>query len=204
MGEIMDKQKKDSIISKKILLFYLIIFLIALVSGTFFNLILSDKDTKLVSDYLTNFITLIKSNNINYIFSFVNTVSLNSIYIFIIWILGFTIIGIPIIILIYFFKTFILGFSISILISNFKIKGILYSFIYIFPHVIINLMLIILLSIISIYVSTLIYKSVFKKKKINYNILKKYVIILFVFLFITILTSLYEVILLPKVFNLLI
>lgn len=204
MGEIMDKQKKDSIVSKKLLLFYLIIFLIALVSGTFFNLILSDKDTKLVSDYLTNFITLIKSNNINYIFSFVNTVSLNSIYIFIIWILGFTIIGIPIIILIYFFKTFILGFSISILISNFKIKGILYSFIYIFPHVIINLMLIILLSIISIYVSTLIYKSVFKKKKINYNILKKYVIILFVFLFITILTSLYEVILLPKVFNLLI
>lgn len=204
MGEIMDKQKKDSIISKKLLLFYLIIFLIALVSGTFFNLILSDKDAKLVSDYLTNFITLIKSNNINYVFSFINTVSLNSIYIFIIWILGFTIIGIPIIILIYFFKTFILGFSISILISNFKIKGILYSFIYLFPHVIINLMLIILLSIISIYVSTLIYKSVFKKKKINYNILKKYVIILFVFLFITILTSLYEVILLPKVFNLLI
>ena len=198
----MDKQR--NFISKQSILFYVIVFVIALVAGTFFNLILNDKDTKLVIDHLTNFFTLVKSDNINYLPTFINTFLLNILYIFIIWILGFTVIAIPIIMIIYFFKSFIVGFTISSLISHFKIKGILYSFIYLFPHTIVNLLLILILSTISIFISLRII-DILRKKKKNFNILlKKYFIILIIFIFITFITSIYEVLLLPKVFNLLI
>ena len=198
----MDKQR--NFISKQSILFYVIVFIIALVAGTFFNLILNDKDTKLVIDHLTNFFTLVKSDNINYLPTFINTFLLNILYIFVIWILGFTVIAIPIIMIIYFFKSFIVGFTISSLISYFKIKGILYSFIYLFPHTIVHLLLILILSTISIFMSLRII-DILRKKKKNFNILlKKYFIILIIFIFITFITSIYEVLLLPKVFNLLI
>lgn len=203
------ENKKDKLyktyISKKNLVFYSIIFLIALISGTFFNLILNNNDTNLIIDYLTNFLSMIRNNNINYIDSFINSLIFNCGSIIVIWLLGYIVIAIPIILVIYFFKSFILGFSISALISNFKIKGILYSFIYLFPHALINICLNLIQSIISIYISIRIVKALIKKKKLNIGTLfKKSFIILIIFLFLTFLTTIYEIFILPKVFNLLI
>jgi len=204
MNEEKDKLSKNSIINKRVVLFYGIIFLISLIAGTFFNLILNDNDSKLVSEYLVNFFTTIKNNDIDYFATFINTTCTNALYVVIIWFLTYTLIGVPIILVIYFFKVFILGFTLSALITNFKIKGILYSFIFLFPHTIINIFVILILSIISIYIS-LKMLEILKKKKINIgNMIKKHFLLLIIFLLITIITSLYEAILLPKVFNLLI
>ena len=204
MNEEKDKLSKNSIINKRVVLFYGIIFLISLIAGTFFNLILNDNDSKLISEYLVNFFTTIKNNDIDYFATFINTTCTNALYVVIIWFLTYTLIGVPIILVIYFFKVFILGFTLSALITNFKIKGILYSFIFLFPHTIINIFVILILSIISIYIS-LKMLEILKKKKINIgNMIKKHFLLLTIFLLITIITSLYEAILLPKVFNLLI
>ena len=74
-------------------------------------MILNDNDSKLISEYLVNFFTTIKNNDIDYFATFINTTCTNALYVVIIWFLTYTLIGVPIILVIYFFKVFILGFT---------------------------------------------------------------------------------------------
>ena len=201
----MKKDKLKNIFNKKIIVFYAVIFIIALISGAFFGLILNDKDSLLVLDHFKEFYSIVKNGNINYVMTLLNTFILNSTYILIIWILSYFIIGIPIVLLIYFFKVFVIGFTISSFVINFKIKGILYSFLYLFPHTIINITIITLISMVSIIISLKLLNTIIKKKKINlFTILKKHFLLLIIMLLLIFITSAYETFLVPKVFNLII
>jgi len=189
----LDKLKKSIKYNKKVILFLIILIMIGIIVGSMFTLILNSSDKSLVVEYIKSFIQNIDKNKLLFSETLINTLIINMIYILFIWVLGLSVIGLPIIILINFWKSFVLGFSISSFIITYGIKGCLLSFFYLFPHLIINLFFIIILSMYSIRVTIKLFNSIIKKKTIDFKlIMNKYTYILLLSTFICILTSLYE------------
>lgn len=192
----------DKLMKNKTLLIVLIISLLAFLFGCFFITILNSSDKELVKEYITKFLDDIFNNKINYMEVLKSTLSSNIFLIIIIWLLGLSVIGIPIILFTYFFKAFTLGFSISSFMLTYKSKGILFSLLYIFPNEILKYFCYTILIINAINISKKLTLSVLKKETINFNkLMNKYFKVLLITLFIIILTSLYEVYGIPFVFN---
>ena len=103
-----DKMKKamDKLFSvdKKVVLFLFIISFIGIVTGALFMTALSSSDKTLVSDTLSTFLKNIEPDN--YLNSLTNNLIINAIFIIVIWLLGFSIIGLPIVVLLLFYKSF--------------------------------------------------------------------------------------------------
>ena len=102
--------------------------------------ILSKTDQSYVKDYMTSYIGNIRENQLNYLSCFMNAFLSNFILFISIFLLGISVIGIPFILFIYFFKSFILGFSVTSFILSFGAKGILYTIIYIIPNLLIYIL----------------------------------------------------------------
>ena len=192
----MDKFK----LNNKIKYMIILISVIALISGVLFTYILKDIDKKALEDSIKTFIESIGANTYNYSYALKSHLLVNLGYIIGIWLLGISIIGFPIIIFLYFSKIFTLGITISGLIGSYSMKGIIYSFIYLFPHNIINILLYALISIKSLTYSYKVFKSFIKKESIKINIDKR----LFLMCIIGVLiTSLYGTYIMPYVFKIL-
>lgn len=183
-------------VNKKMFLFFEILLLIGILSGSIFSLTLNETDAVLVSEYLNNFIESISNNS--YKESLLNLVLSNSLIITIIFLLGFSVIGIPFVILIFFYKSFIMGFSFASIILNFKSKGILLSFFYVFPHQALNLLVLMVLIIYSVLISLNLIRAIISKTNINTNNVK-YFKLYCLSMFISFLCSIYESILMPKI-----
>lgn len=187
---------KNSILKQKKFYFFLItLMVIGIISGIVFIFFLNESDTKEVVTEITSFFNLIKiDNSIDYGESLINTFIINICYVLIIWLLGISIIGFPIIISILFMKSFIFGFSISSIIKTYGFKGILGAFLYVFPHNLIMLILYLLLGFYSISFCFKLFSYLFLKKNINFKTgMNKYIKILIVSLIITIIVTFYEV-----------
>lgn len=183
-------------VNKKMFLFFEILLLIGVLSGSIFSLTLNETDAVLVSEYLNNFIESISNNS--YKDALLNAVLSNSLILTIIFLLGFSVIGIPFVILIFFYKVFIIGFSFASIILNFKSKGILLSFFYIFPHHALNLLVLMVLIIYSVLISLNLIRAIISKTNINTNNIK-YLKLYLLSMAISFLSSLYESILMPKI-----
>ena len=157
------KRVKNSINRQKKLYFFLIgLIIVALISGILFWLVINNEDKLLVNNELTSFFTGIKDgNNINYLGSFLNSIIINLIYIGLIWLLGISIIGLPIIIVLIGLKGFIVGFSVVSIIATYGFKGILGAIAYTLPHQIIFLLLLVLLGFYSISFCIKLFKYLF-------------------------------------------
>lgn len=182
-------------VNKKYFVFITIIFFIAIMSGSIFTLTLNDTDTNIVSEFFSNYLENI--NKINYINSFVNSLISNIFVVMIIWLLSYSIIGLPIIILIFFYKSFIIGFSISGIIINYKIKGLLMAFLYIFPHQILFILALLYLLVFSVIMSINLFYAVFKHENIRFSS-NNNLIIIFASI-ITLLCSVYDSFMLPLI-----
>lgn len=181
---------------KKIYLIFISIILISLFLGFFFYFIISDSNKELVINIQKDFFNNL--DNVKYINSFFSSLFSNFIYIFLIFVLGLSVIGIIFIILILLIKSFIIGFSISSIIGTFGFKGILLSFIYIFPHQILFLIILLLMSYYGCGFSIKLFKHIFKKSVVNFRKLKeKYLYIFFICLGSSLVCSLYEVFVMP-------
>ena len=182
-------------VNKKYFVFITIIFFIAIMSGSIFTLTLNDTDTNIVSEFFSNYLENI--NKINYISSFVNSLISNIFVVMIIWLLSYSIIGLPIIILIFFYKSFIIGFSISGIIINYKIKGLLMAFLYIFPHQILFILALLYLLVFSVIMSINLFYAVFKHENIRFSS-NNNLIIIFASI-ITLLCYIYDSFILPLI-----
>ena len=193
MKKIMDKLFNLVRFDKRYVLFCLILVILGIVCGSIFVVILNGSDKSLVIEYIETFVDTIKNNSFNYIDTLKNTLIINYLAIFIISILGFTYFLTPINIIVLFYKSFVIGFSLSSFILTYKIKGLLLSIIYIFPHLIINILLFSLLTAFTLKLSIKMINSIIKKKEVNMRVyFNKYLYTsLFIFAMITI-TSLYE------------
>lgn len=199
----MDKLKLSIKRNKKLLVFLSALGIIGIVSGSIFNIMLNESDKSLVSSYIINFFNNIANNTLDNISALKNGLISEISYVLIMWLLGISIIGIPIILFMYFSKFFILGFSISSIISNYGFKGCLLSLSYIFPHKIINIFIYTVLTLFTLKVSGKILFSIIKREKIDFKIvLNKYLITLLISIGTIILTILFEVFATPIIIKL--
>lgn len=167
MNKIMNKAKKNITMQKKKYLFLATIVLIGIISGILFIFFISKEDKSLVKDELDTFFEYIKGNKINYLSTFINSILSNFSYLLIVWILGISIVGMPIIVFLLFFKGFIFGFSFSSVIANYGFKGILLASAYQIPHYLLLLILFVLLGFYAINFSIRLFRVLFLKENIN-------------------------------------
>ena len=200
MKKIWDNLK----ISKKMLCFLLIITVIALISGSLFTVILDKTDQSILKDSLNTYIFNIKQNNIDIFKSFFHLMLSEMITILFIWLLGISVIGLPITILLYFSKTFILGFSIGGLVVNYKFKGLLFAIISTVPHQLIYIGIYTILVAYALNLSLKLLNSIVFKKVLDFKkIINKYLIIGAFTIIVITLAITYETLLLPNIIKLL-
>ena len=208
MGKIFKLINAEFKKNKKMFTFIAILLALGFISGSLFITILSDSDKKMVLDTITNYFNQVKTNKIDFLYIFRTSSISNLLYIFFIWILGISIIGIPVIIVLIFIKSFILGFSISSIITQYKFKGTLLSLSYIFPHHILNIITICFVSMYALSVSMSLIKLITTKKQINFKIImRRYIGVFIIAIILSLLSSIIETFITPyfiKLFSFLI
>ena len=210
MGE--DKMKKYSNIksiilpNKRINIFVICLLFLGVIAGAIFAGIIGMNDKTLVIEKIKLFIDNINNNSLNSIHIFKNSISINLIYITIIWLLGMALLGIICNIFILFIKSFIFGFSISAFILTYSYKGLAISFLYLIFGQLLNLIIIILLKIYSITFSYQLLLLIFKNNS-NIHIkktIKNYFIIFIISIILSIISSISESFILPALIKLII
>lgn len=203
MKQKMDKLKNKLKFNSKTIIFLLSLTVVGIISGTIFSLVINSSDKALISEHLGGFFEAVKNNQLNSLDALKNSILDNYSISILIWLLGISIIGLPIIILLFFSKAFIIGFTIGSIMINYKLKGCLISFLYLFPHHIVNILLYLLLLVYAIALSIKLLYTFVKRKSIDFKpIISKYLGILFICLVGFVLTSLYEAFIMPKLINL--
>jgi len=204
------KRAKNSIIKQKNIYIFLIgLIVVGLIAGILFWFAIGNEDKLLVTNDLTSFFTSIKDgNSINYFSSLLNSIITNLLYVVLIWLLGISIIGLPIILFMLAIKSFIVGFSISSIVAIYGFKGILGAVVYTFPHQFIFLLLLVLLGFYAISFCIKLFKYLFLKQVINFKDgMRRYLKILILSCLIAVVISLFETFIstyLIKLFTLLI
>lgn len=197
-----DKLKNKAGRNKKILYFLLGLFIIGIGFGALLTVMMKVEDQTLVTDYLNQFFTQLKGNDLNYGSAFVQSILSNTLFILGIWLLGVSVIGIPIMIFMYFSKAFILGFTIASMIQNFSWKGIVLSLFYTFPHQILGMIVYTILMIYAMTLSMTLIKAFTKKKTLDFKkVINKYLFVLGLCLVCALVMSLSEVFLMPFLMN---
>ena len=194
--KIMDKL----IVNKKIFLFLLTMSIIGVITGCIFLILIKENNTELNNE-INKFISNI--NSMNYLESFKNIFSSNIFFLLIIWLIGISIIGIPVSLFLFFIKSFSLGFTISSFILIYKVRGVLISLIYIVPCQIINIIITIYLLSFSLIISFKLIESMIKKKSFSVSFISNYKKVLLFSVLILLLSNLYEVFVVPYLFNVL-
>lgn len=194
---------------KKRYLYLLIIVVTGIIVGIIFSNILSDTDNKLVYSKITNYFNNIKNDiPIDYLKNLITSLKNNYLFLIIIWILGLSIVGLLFNNFILFFKSFVLGFSIGSIINIYFYRGLVLSFFYIFPALIINILVLMIMVYYANTFSLKLFDVIFRKKEFKFSsLIKKYFKILFVFGIILTISSLIETFIMPffiKLFSFLI
>lgn len=202
MKEMYNNYKRELSKKNNLMLLVLIVFIIGLIFGSIYITILSTNQKTIVIKQVTNYFnSTAKMSFEDKIDIFKNSLYSNLLYTAVIWILGISIIGIPIVFIMVFFKSFILGFSVSSIFAKYGIKGFLKAVLYILPTNIVMTVFILFLASYSILLSTKIFLATFKKETINFKtFMGKYLFILVLAILLSILCALYEAFINPLLY----
>ncbi|EGL82482.1 stage II sporulation protein M [Caldalkalibacillus thermarum TA2.A1] len=97
-------------------------------------------------------------------------------YVGIIWVLGLSIIGLPVILIMVFLKGVFVGFTVGFLVHQMGLKGFLLSFVSVIPQNMVVVPLILMMSVISISFSLKLMAHLFRQNRVNRELsLAKYV-----------------------------
>ena len=180
---------------KNVVLFNLIIFILGLIFGSLFVNFITTEDKGLLIEQLDVYLNSINklSSDVYGIDVFLDNLLNNTIQLSIIFILGISMIGVLIVILILFFKGFMLGTTLSTFILKYKIKGIIGALLYVFPMCIINIFIYIFMSFFAINSCIKFLKALLKKDKLDFKIfLGKYLLSFLVSIMLIIITCLID------------
>lgn len=195
---------KEIILKKKVILIgVFIVLVLGLLFGSIYITILSNDDKKEllenVSLYFNNYKSISFQDKLNI---FKESFIKNIIYFLLIWVLGVSIIGFPIILIMIFYKSFLLGFSISSIFAKYRVGGVYRILLYVFPSKIILLLLAVFLGVFSINLSNKLANSLVKKKSFNFNAyMGKYFLLLLICILACTITSLIDAFIIPIFFN---
>ena len=188
---------------KKIYIFLIIVMLIGLILGIIYAVILNKSDHAIVTTSLDSFFTSIKNNDIDYKSALINSLVGNISFVTFIFLLGISIIGIPLIIFSLASSAFIFGFSLSSIIYTYHFNGILKAITYLFPHQMITLLMSLFLGFYALYFGIKLFKYLFRGIDINVrSSIKRYLQVYITVLLIFILCSFIEVFLSPALIKL--
>lgn len=193
----MDKFKKLIFMNKKISVFLAGILIVSIVFGSVLPLFLNSTDKILINNYLENFVSSI--DEVSFVSLFFNGLISNGGFLIILWLLGISIIGGFFVIFLFFLKGFIVGFSVCSIIIKYGIKGILFSFVYLFPHQVINIFIYWIMTYYSLVFFIKFLLFLFKKYDFNVRgAFKKYFKIFCLTFLVLIISVLYESFVWPK------
>ncbi|MEH7252250.1 stage II sporulation protein M [Neobacillus niacini] len=148
-----------------IFLFIVILFLMGVIFGAIVVNSMSITQKEDLFYYLSQFFGQILNgkvaeNNDLFAQSFLH----NSKFIGLIWILGISIIGLPVILILLFIKGLVVGFTVGFLVSQLGIKGFLLAFVSILPQNLIIIPVFIMMAALSVIFSLRMIKKQFFKK----------------------------------------
>lgn len=146
----------------------LLFFTIGIVAGTYTIKALSYTQKVELMEYLEGFFQIFRSQNFDsnqlLLNSFFNNIKLFLMF----WVLGLTLFGFPLILLLLSFKGFVLGFTIGFVIEELALKGVLFIVLSILPQNLFHIPGLLGIGIISISFSAFLFKNRIKKQRI-YN-----------------------------------
>ena len=177
-GEKIWTHIKENLISY-ILLF--VFFIGGVVIGGYITKGYKNEDIKILSEFFEESMNVFAMETPDYNTIFKNTFTGSVKDLAFIWILGFTVIGVPVIFLKALKTGFMIGFSSTFLISLYSSKGILISLTLIFTKCIIYLPVIFFMSVYAISLSSELVKIIFGR--IKYKINLKYYILTYIMTF---------------------
>ena len=194
MVKIIDFMKKRKLFSTLV-----ITGIIGIILGGVFLLFLNDKSLEIMGSSINTYFSNVKSGSINYSNNFIvgltNSVSIG----IIMWLLGISMVGLILIILMFGIKCFMMSISFFSIIHLYGLNGLLLSIIYIIPYFI-NTLLLFILSYYAVSFSILIFKYFFRGADYNRKvIIKRYFKILGLCLIGFLITTLIDVFLVPKI-----
>lgn len=197
MKKIINKLK-----DKKQFILIFVICIVAFIIGVLLPSILNEENRKIIETSLNSFFDTIKNNQLKTNELLFKTLTSTIIIDLILWLLGISIIGIPIVIILLGYKSLSLGFTISSIISTYKLNGVIKVLIYIVPNII-NLFIFFVISYYSISFSLMLFNYLFRKKEYNKRIIvNRYLKLLVISIIILIFSSVIETYVVPKLFSL--
>lgn len=202
MNTIKHSMKQKIIRNKKLVIFLVGLALFGIVSGSIFLTFIDALDQELVKDYITSFTTSIEESSLNYKDIFMSSITSEMVFAFLLFVLGFSIVGIPVCIVLYFIKSFMIGFSISSFIFTLKVKGTVFSLFYMIPYLC-NFFFYTFFLIYAIRLSLSLFKLLFSKEEISLKRqMRQYLFFFCLLLLLLCVTSLIETFVVPFLLNL--
>jgi len=190
------KLKFDVLNKKTYFIFLISLFLIGLTSGIVFFILLNNSGKEEIVNNINSYFTL--SDNYNYLSILLDSFKNNFSNVILLWLLGISVIGIFIIIFLYFIEGFSIGFIISSIFYSFKYKGIIGSILYLFPGKLLYLLIMFILTFFAGVFSFNLIKNIIKKEEQTLNIhFRKYLKILGLCLILALLVSFFETFITP-------
>lgn len=181
----------------KLLLFLIIITIISILLGIFFIAVISNDNQELVKSTINSYFLDINENKIRYFKNLWSILTSNLFLILFIWIMGISIIGIIISLILLIYKSFLIGFSFTSILYTYGFKGLISGTIYIFPEII-NLFIVFVLTYYSISFSILLVNYLFKKKEYNRIFVRRYLKLLVISSLIIIFSTLISTFVIPN------
>ena len=181
----------------KLLFLLTLIVVFCFIFGLVFMECLGSDNKELVKESINGYFSDLLNGNFKYLKNLFYVLGSNLFLLFLIWVLGVSVIGVFFVIGILGVNSFLVGFSLSSIIYTYGVKGFLLSFIYILPELI-NLFITFVLSYYSVSFSLFLFNYLFRKKDYNRKkLVFRYVKIFAVFFLFTIINSLVSVFLVP-------
>ena len=197
MKKVLDKLINNVKFDKRYVFFMLVIVILGIITGSLFIIILNSADKELVREYISDYI-----GNINNQDNLYNNIMLNYSIAILISVIGFTYFLFPLNILILFYKAFVIGFSISSFIMCYKFKGLILSIVYVFPHHILNILFLSLITAFTVKLSIKMINHILKRHSVDLRLyFNKYICMLFMVSILFIFTTLYETYIIPPLLN---
>lgn len=176
-------------------LFLVILFIIGIIFGAIIVNSMNFVQKQELYFYLEQFFNQqIKNNDTHFWASIQSSFSFHSKYLIAIFILSFTIIGLPVILMMLFSKAVVIGFTVGFLVNQLGSKGFYLAILSIVPQNIITIPIYIFACSIAIQFTFLLIKKLFIKNfaELNKQILLRYAVLFFICILFSIVSSLIE------------
>lgn len=177
--------------NKNLVIFLASLLLVSIIIGIIFFLYINTNDKEALNQSIKNvfeipdsieYFEALKTNLKDYTFDYI-----------LIWLLGLSVIGIILVIFLFFTEGFSIGFALAGIFNTYGIKGVIASFSYLFPTKIIYLLGLFMITFFASKISYKIIKILFLKKEITIrNDMQKYTRILVICLILATLTSIFK------------